>query len=509
MQPVQNLNWIVPEGLALSELQKVFTDTFAVKFGPVKKMKRCWYDTFDWRLYREEYLLFREGNLWILEDFQGRQLASLNSRRKSFRFAWDFPHSVLRGILKKKLDVRALMEIGTENLEIVSLCILNGDKKIVALVDLQQSFSGAGETPRVSVHIQEIRGYTKWFKQVAAVLDNVAATTLSGPAAVLSVVLQETGRQPLDYSSGYDVPLNPEMTSLEAVRQIYSFLLNCMQRNVNGVLADIDSEFLHDLRVAVRRTRSALSLIRDVLATEISMRFKDEFSYIGQVTGPVRDLDVYLLSEEAYKDRLPQRLQEGLDYFFKDLASRRKREQDKLVRALRGQRFRQILSDWRQILDGETLVAGEKGSTPVGILASQIVHKRFRRVLKDGKKIHGNTPDSELHRLRIQCKKLRYSLEFFSPLYDGQQMKLLLRQLKMLQNNLGDFNDLSVQQDMLAEYLVSTRSGSKKSLELAASIGGLMTDLARQHHEVRTHFEATFAHFSRPKNMRLYHEIFG
>jgi len=81
--------------------------------------------------------------------------------------------------------------------------------------------------------------------------------------------------------------------------------------------------------------------------------------------------------------------------------------------------------------------------------------------------------------------------------------------LKKLQNNLGDFNDLSVQQDMLANYLTHVRPGSRKSMRLAASIGGLMSDLSRQHQELRTHFEETFARFSCSDNLSLYNEIFG
>jgi CHAD domain-containing protein len=87
-------------------------------------------------------------------------------------------------------------------------------------------------------------------------------------------------------------------------------------------------------------------------------------------------------------------------------------------------------------------------------------------------------------------------------------MNQFIKQLKMLQDNLGDFNDLSVQQEMLADYLSKINQDSKNSHELAASIGGLMTALAAQHHLVRTHFEKTFDHFCRPKNMTLYRETF-
>lgn len=510
MQPLQQLAWTLPEHFVLSDLHAALEETFELKPGPVKTLNRSWFDTFDWRLFRNQRLLIRERNLWVLQDFQGNRLAQLSSRRKTFRFSRDFPESPLRTALRKFLDVRALNELGVEKVETREQRMLNRDKKIVAFLELETSVIPGSDRKLVSVRLREVRGYSKRFRQAAECIGRFGVETLAGPDEALRFVLQGSGREPLDYSSGFKVPLDPQMTGIEAVGQIYRSLLESMRRNEQGVIDDIDTEFLHDLRVAVRRTRSALALIKGVLDPEVSDRFKNEFRYIGRMTGPVRDLDVYLLNEETYRAGLPDRLQEGLAYFFEDLAARRKQEQRRLVRSLGSPRYRQILADWGQLLDlGPELPAGKNGAVPIGVLAGKIIHKRFRRVLRDGKKIHQGTPDRELHRLRIEGKKLRYSLEFFAPLYDQQQMKKLIRQLKVLQNNLGDFNDLSVQQEMLSHYLSEIRPGTKKSKELAAAIGGLMTDLAVQHREVRTHFEETFARFAGRENLELYHAIFG
>ena len=85
-----------------------------------------------------------------------------------------------------------------------------------------------------------------------------------------------------------------------------------MQRNEPGVRADIDSEFLHDYRVAVRRTRSALSQIKDVLPEDKVEHFKTEFGWLGQMTGPTRDLDVYLLQFEHLRNQLPEYMRDRL-----------------------------------------------------------------------------------------------------------------------------------------------------------------------------------------------------
>ena len=69
-------------------------------------------------------------------------------------------------------------------------------------------------------------------------------------------------------------------------------------------MRDIDTEFLHDLRVAVRRTRSALKLAGDALPAGLAARFSPEFKWLGDLTTPTRDLDVYLLGYQDMADGL-------------------------------------------------------------------------------------------------------------------------------------------------------------------------------------------------------------
>jgi CHAD domain-containing protein len=509
MEPLQQQTWTLPENFPISGLRDALFKTFAIKPGATTRFTRSWYDTFDWRLYQQKQLLVKQGTKWILQDFRGCLVEELTGQRKKNRFLWDFPDSSLKEELSKSIDIRSLLELGREDVRVEELKIVNNDKKIVAFVSLQESIVRNSGEKLAMVSLREVRGYGKRFHQVASHLLSTGVSESSSPANILSMILAGTGRHPLDYSSGYNVPLEPNMRAIDALKEIYSYLGEQIRKNEQGVIDDIDSEFLHDLRVAVRRTRSGLALIREVLAPEIVERFKEDFSYIGQITGPVRDLDVYLLSESDYKSRLPERLQIGMDYFFQDLSARRKVEQRKLVSGLRSNRYQQILNNWQDIFAGEKEIPTDKnGAMPIKDVANKIIYKRFRRVLHDGSNIHRGTPDEDLHRLRIQGKKLRYCLEFFSPVYDRDTMKGLIKQLKVLQNNLGDFNDLSVQQDMLAEYLSQLKSATIKARELAASTGGLMTDLSRRHHEVRIQFERAFAHFSEKKNIDVYQELF-
>ncbi len=510
MQPVQQQAWTLPDDCQPRDLYDTLTEAFPLKAGPETKVIRRWYDTFDWRLFRARRILVRQGTNWILQDFDGRTLFTLRAGRKLYRFASDFPASPLADELKTLLSVRALLELGRSEIHASRWYIVNDDEKRVATLDMEKLINSGTGRSLITLSLTEVRGYSKWFKKIARAIQDFGARPQSGPADIFSFVLDGSGRAPLDYSSGYNVPLVPDMASIEAAVRIHSVLLEAIRINEPGVLADTDIEFLHDLRVAVRRTRSALVLMKGVFSPEIEKRFKEEFKYIGQITGPVRDLDVYLASRDEYMQRLPFRLQTGLSYFFEDLAVRRRTERRKLVRALKGERYQRILADWQELLATRPWPEpGKRGEMPVKELAGQVIHKRFRRVLTDGKKINPDSPDESLHRLRIECKKLRYSLEFFTSLYDQEVMRQLIKHLKLLQNNLGDFNDLSVQQEMLAHFLSTIKPGTIRSREMAASIGGLMTDLARQHRQVRTHFEETFARFARKKNLDLYTSLFA
>ena len=65
-----------------------------------------------------------------------------------------------------------------------------------------------------------------------------------------------------------------------------SALLDAIEANVRGTMRDVDTEFLHDLRIAVRRTRSALKLAGTCCRGGLAARFRPEFKWLGDLTTP-------------------------------------------------------------------------------------------------------------------------------------------------------------------------------------------------------------------------------
>ena len=116
------------------------------------------------------------------------------------------------------------------------------------------------------------------------------------------------------------------------------------------MLRDIDTEFLHDLRVAVRRTRSALKLLGDVLPDGLAAQYAPEFKWLGDLTTPTRDLDVHLLGFGSMAGQLAAASPADLEPLRAFLVRRRRREFRRLAAGLRSPRFRALTEDWRKAL---------------------------------------------------------------------------------------------------------------------------------------------------------------
>ena len=113
------------------------------------------------------------------------------------------------------------------------------------------------------------------------------------------------GGRPAGTSAKLDLKLDPDEPATEAATTVFARLLEVIAENLPGTLEDIDSEFLHDLRVAVRRTRSLQRQFKTVYPERLQ-HFRDEFKRIQQVTGDLRDLDVYLLDFDDLRASLPE-----------------------------------------------------------------------------------------------------------------------------------------------------------------------------------------------------------
>lgn len=312
------------------------------------------------------------------------------------------------------------------------------------------------------------------------------------------------GKTPGDYSSKFTLSLDARMRADEAAKRIHRRLLGAIEANEAGVRRDADADFLHDFRVAVRRTRTCLAQIRGVFPQQTVDHFRREFSWLGRVSGPTRDLDVHLHHMEEYEASLGRTVRDHLAPLREFLVVHRRMEHGRLAKALQSARYRTFIRSWKKFLDEpvpeKTRLPNAK--RPILDVASERIERRFRRVLKDGGRIKTSSPPEALHRLRIQCKKLRYLLEFFRSLYDADDLDALVKALKGLQDNLGTFNDLGLQQAAMKGFVRQMAKEGMDTGKLRKAMGRIVDGLEARQAKERKRFEKQFARFSRRKNQK-------
>ncbi|MDZ7750990.1 MAG: CHAD domain-containing protein [Gammaproteobacteria bacterium] len=312
--------------------------------------------------------------------------------------------------------------------------------------------------------------------------------------------LEACPRPPGEVAGRLDMVLQPEARADESMKVVLGRLRAAMAYNLPGMLANLDPEFLHDYRVAVRRTRSALTQVKGVFAAGITRRYREHFARLGALTSPARDADVYLLALDDYRTLLGPALGPALDAFADFLEAHRAREYGRLRAELSRPGQRRTMDAWGDFLARPVPrhPAAVNAARPVKELADERTWKMFRRVMKEGRAITATAPPEALHELRKSCKKLRYLMEFFASLYPAGETEPLIKALKRFQDNLGEYQDLSVQMDQLAGFEADMAREGHLAPATRQAMEALVVRLAARRGEVRDAFDERFAAFSEP-----------
>jgi CHAD domain-containing protein len=256
----------------------------------------------------------------------------------------------------------------------------------------------------------------------------------------------------------------------------------------------VDVEFLHDLRIAVRRTRSALKLAGKVLPAALTSKSRPEFKRLGDLTTPTRDLDVYLLEYPAMAASLVAATPAELQPFHDHLARKRAAAQRLLARGLGSPRFARLTSGWREVL--ATPVPRRRPAA--ARLAAGRIELAHQRVLAQGAAITASAPPEALHDLRKRCKELRYLLEIFGSLYDPAQHWQAVRELKGLQDCLGEFQDTAVQHEKIKAFGAEMMAGQAASAPALLAMGEIAAGLMVRQRRARGEFSGRFRDFASP-----------
>lgn len=517
----QSLVFRVAEESDAPDIIDLLRSSFAVVVEPPTQDHTTYYDTFDARLHATGFALSLSGEGRLtLSSIDGHPL-HCEQATTPLGFAWNLPEGPLRDTIAQKLDIRRLLPLVEVDRDVRTLRILDVEEKTVVRIHLETSRSrppasvrtdhadAAAEPLPTLVRVLPIKGYDRELATVIDALEGTPGLVRGGFDEVLSAI-EATGGCLIENPSKIRLELDPVARAGDAMRAIHRGLLDVVRLNEDGTRTALDTEFLHDYRVTVRRIRSALSQVNGVFPADDLDRFSKEFKWLAAATGPARDADVFLLKLPDYRATLPEKTRRDLDPLKTFLKHRQCAAYGALVKVLDSKRYAKLLVNWKAYLAeaAPPSPTAPNADRPLREVASERIWKVARRVLKNGSAIHDDTPAEALHELRIECKKLRYLLDLFASLYDTKEIRRLLRALKKLQDNLGDFNDCEVQQDALQSFATEMAAEGKTPVETFLAMGRLEDRLQIGQETERQRFSRRFARFASADNRRRIRRLF-
>ncbi|KMO17562.1 CYTH and CHAD domain-containing protein [Methylobacterium platani] len=280
------------------------------------------------------------------------------------------------------------------------------------------------------------------------------------------------------------VSLTPDMTAAKAFQAVAYACLRQMRLNETVLLARRDVEALHQLRVSLRRLRSAFSLFGAVIEDRRVPGIKAELKRLIEPFGHARNLDVYL-GKTLPRERERRPDEPGLLILERHLETERAAAHDAVRAVLESRAWRDFLLDlvaW--IESGPWLGPDNAGAArrdgPARAFATEELERRRRQVKKRGRHLADLDPEAR-HRVRIAAKKLRYGAEFFAALYDGRKAakrhKVFVEALADLQDHLGDLNDIATAHTLAAELA----RGAPEGAVFAAGMATADTEARSRH----------------------------
>jgi CHAD domain-containing protein len=456
-------------------------------------------DTFDGRLsaagLRLEHHRTDEMSL-ILRDATGAPPARLVGATPP-RWPAGLPAGPLRTRVLAVTMERALVPLLNVRSQVHRAASRDRRGKATVVAELHEAVDGDGGTTWL-LEVHPVTGHDDDDRRITTRLLSLGFESHHGDVA--TVVAAMRGVSLVGTSSSPTVALDPKEPALAGFRRVLGNLASTIEANRQGTIDDIDEEFLHDLRVAVRRTRTVLKEGKGVLPAPVRHRFQEVFGRLGQQTGPARDLDVYIVGWDDYVAPLGLTADPGLTKVRAEIERQRAAAHRTLSKILASDESRHELDEWRAWLEDTTLEASSSRS--LGAVVAKRIERAQEKVLTDGRAIGPDAPGERLHDLRKDTKRLRYLLECFGSLFPSEDRKAFVNQLKDLQDNLGAHQDAEVHLAQLRSLAHDLHQRSVVDTDAVLAMGRLSDQLERVRAEERAAFAARFARYDRKRNRR-------
>jgi CHAD domain-containing protein len=438
---------------------------------PPRRMIDSYLDTEDWRMARAGFVLRtrRRGRFdeITLKDMQPAQEGGLRRRLEATE---DLPDAGVASLgpdgpvgrrvhaVAGRRSVRQVLQVRTRRRPFV-LRVGGVDAAELALDDTM-IVVGNGQRP-MQLRRVEVEVLPEWQDVLEPIVRQLQAACGLQPATLSKF---EAGL----LAMGAEIPGPPDLGPTEVGADLslgdlaYAVLrrqLAVLRAKESGTRLGEDPEELHDMRVATRRLRAALDFFAEVLPVRAGV-FRTELGWMAAALGAVRDLDVQLealgaMSEAvvAWGDVFGSDDHDPLSDLCSLLERARGAARADMLVALDSVRWDRLVNGMSTMVRQGPLRRSAAARLPATVAVPDLVGARHAAVMKAARRAKRSGVAADFHRVRIRCKRLRYSLEFTGELYDGRTSRYI-RRLTGLQNQLGLMQDAEVAAARLAELAI-------------------------------------------------------
>jgi CHAD domain-containing protein len=250
--------------------------------------------------------------------------------------------------------------------------------------------------------------------------------------------------------------IRADMTAGEVAFAVMRKHFGVFLANEGGTRVGDDIEALHDMRVAARRLRAAMSAFSPYLSPRIQP-LRAQLGWVAAALGEVRDLDVQVERMAEWRSLAAPGQEHSLDAVEAIFTSRREAARRRMLAVLNTRRYDLFVERFSATQQRGPVRNFPAGNVSILAAAPELLEKRYRRFCRQGDPIGPPSPPEAYHALRIEAKKLRYALEFVGPIY-GAPATDFSAKVTALQDVLGLHQDADVAVAMLTEMATSTRS---------------------------------------------------
>ena len=386
----------------------------------------------------------------------------IRARQPDFDAARD---TALAPLLNKKLR-EGLKPVFETSVRRKVFQVQSGASEIEVSIDKGKVEAGRQSSPLCEVELELKQGQAADLFKLAKTLADEVPVQLAVKSKADRGYALLTAEKP-SAAKATPVAVAPDADMQSAFQTIAQACLHQLVAN-QSVMLDGDSEGLHQMRVALRRLRAAISLFSDMLPDPQSNALKAELKWIMGELGPARELDIFL---KRVVKPVADRKGPGIAVLSRELRKRREGVFARAQAAVESARFRALVfdtaawieaGDWTRNPDD---LSGRLRARPIAPAAAEQLRRRWKAILKRGKRLEALDPQRR-HKLRIQAKKLRYASEFFAGAFprkkSARRRQNFVATLEKLQDALGDLNDIAVHEELSKGLLEGFAADSKE-----------------------------------------------